>query len=281
MSSAPPRPSSDKLTVLVFKENFAARTFQVPLKWFSHLGVLLGLAILITAGSATLAFRFYRKAASADLSNVESLQAQIASLKRSQSTVQSAESPPPESIQTIQPSATLNTLPKLLSAPVTESSQGTQAPITISAPVASWQGKQLGVNFNILYSGEDGKSQQGRIIVLARGPGSLIAYPSGVITASGGSALFSVENGEYFSVARFRETHAEFEAVEGRDAVRDAEILLFGQDPDKKDFKLLLRHSFKIPPNSAPVQKSSALNKKISVPAPENSKKATSGESAP
>lgn len=53
------RPSSDLLTILIFKDNYAARTFKVPLRWISQLGIALGAMVLACAISVGVAIRYY------------------------------------------------------------------------------------------------------------------------------------------------------------------------------------------------------------------------------
>lgn len=49
----------EQLTILIFKDNYAARTFKVPLKWLSQFGMALGALTLACAASLGLAIRYY------------------------------------------------------------------------------------------------------------------------------------------------------------------------------------------------------------------------------
>ncbi|MGZ3708164.1 MAG: hypothetical protein ACXWPM_04975, partial [Bdellovibrionota bacterium] len=48
-------------------------------------------------------------------------------------------------------------------------------PITIQAPRVQWSGGKLRVKFALQYVKEDKGNQQGRIIVIARGPETVMA----------------------------------------------------------------------------------------------------------
>jgi hypothetical protein len=58
--------------LLVFKDNFASRTFQIPISWISCLGLVLGIMILSTGISAGLAWKYYRQAGLNELPNAPS-----------------------------------------------------------------------------------------------------------------------------------------------------------------------------------------------------------------
>jgi hypothetical protein len=118
-------------------------------------------------------------------------------------------------------------------------------PIEISTPQLKWQGRKLKVNFDIRFVGPEGKSQQGRILILARGPETLIAYPDGVISPAGSGFLLDPEQGEYFSVARFRETRIELPAVDS--PLRTLEIFLIGTDSIEGETKILIHQTLNVP----------------------------------
>ena len=58
-------------------------------------------------------------------------------------------------------------------------------------------------------------------------------------------ALFDPEQGEFFSVSRFRQTKVDFPAVDSR--IDTLEILLFGNDSIEGRQKLLIREILKVP----------------------------------
>ncbi|HAR42001.1 MAG TPA: hypothetical protein DCS07_05120, partial [Bdellovibrionales bacterium] len=116
-------------------------------------------------------------------------------------------------------------------------------PIGIHSPKVVWEGKSLAVNFAIQYRNEDGKNQQGKIVVLAYGPEALLTYPAGVLNFSGSGSLLTADKGEYFSVSRFREVKAKFGPVASTDHLRNVDIFLF-----ENSGKLLVHQNFKTGP---------------------------------
>ncbi len=119
-------------------------------------------------------------------------------------------------------------------------------PIEMTQPQLQWQGRKLKVKFDIRFVGPEGKSQQGRIIVVARGPETLIVYPAGALRAADGNSLFDTEQGEYFSVSRFRETRLELPSVDS--ALRSLEIFLIGNDTIDEKYKILIHETYPVPP---------------------------------
>jgi hypothetical protein len=119
-------------------------------------------------------------------------------------------------------------------------------PIEMTQPQLQWQGRKLKVKFDIRFIGPEGKSQQGRIIVVARGPETLIVYPTGALRAADGNSLFDTEQGEYFSVSRFRETRLELPSVDS--ALRSLEIFLIGNDTIDEKYKILIHETYPVPP---------------------------------
>lgn len=133
---------------------------------------------------------------------------------------------------------------------------GNQAPIQIGTPAfvpaSSWsggvpspeslkisltpaqttaKGDRLSVKFAIQYIANDGKNQQGRIVLLARSSSGLLAYPEGVLNFMDSGVLLAPERGEFFSVGRYREVATEFTVPAGSASVyREIEVLLFKQD---------------------------------------------------
>lgn len=118
-------------------------------------------------------------------------------------------------------------------------------PLEITSPITQWQGRKLRLQFDIRFTGNEGENQQGRIIVLARGPDVLLGYPSGSVRGVDSPYLFDHEKGEFFSVSRFRQTKVDFPAVDS--TIQTIEILLFGSSNDGTQ-KLLVREILKVPP---------------------------------
>jgi len=125
-------------------------------------------------------------------------------------------------------------------------------PIEVTSPEIRWRGRKLGLQFDIRYTGEEGKNQQGRIIVIARGPETLLSYPTGVIQGADHRFLLDPEKGEFFSVSRFRQTKVEFPAIDS--SLSSIEILLIGSDPLEKKQKILIREILKVPAASGAIR---------------------------
>jgi len=240
--SRQPNELSDDVTVLVFKDNHTARSFHVPLRWVTSMGLLLFVLALLTIGSVLLAIRFFRVTQTATPERVVNLEREISDLKnalvQAKENVTAPTAAGPAVVPT--PSETSSASTPTLSGEkailfsafgpnVQINSESNKVPIVLNASKAFWSGKTLNVHFNILYQAEDKGNQQGRILVLARGPETLLAYPDGVLSRAGADTLLSPELGEYFSVSRFREVHARFGTLRSTDVIKDVEVLLFNE----------------------------------------------------
>src|SRR3974390_429208 len=75
--------SSDQITVFVFKDNYAARTFQISLAWISRLGLLGSAMIGITLVSAYFALKYYRTAHRMDPTHIQEVEQELTALKSS------------------------------------------------------------------------------------------------------------------------------------------------------------------------------------------------------
>src|SRR6185295_18743666 len=98
-----------------------------------------------------------------------------------------------------------------------------------------------------------GGNQQGRIVILARGPATVVAYPEQAFNPGSSPALIAPERGEYFSVSRYRETRAEFTGFANTDVLKEVEILIFGSPAgasDESGFELLIHQ--RVPIEAAP-----------------------------
>jgi hypothetical protein len=103
-----------------------------------------------------------------------------------------------------------------------------KSPVKLSTVRFTLDRTNLKFQFFIQFVGEKGP-QQGRIFLIARGPGSLLTYPSSTINAAGVSpTLFSpLEKGEFFSVSRFRETRGSLGPINPQQLPKTLEIFLF------------------------------------------------------
>lgn len=257
---------SDDVTIVVFKDNQASRSFQVSLRWISRLGLALGCFALATALSSFFALKYYRVARSTDPSHVADLEQQLSDFKTANRTLESklaaGPAPAPATTQAAVnplpvPTVTVTVTPVAAAAPPAQSSSAAPAappvggfplfsalppqaqnlsadasklPITVSPARTTWSGRLLKVDFNIQYVGTDHGSQQGRIVVLARGPNTLLGYPEGLFSRAGGDSLIVPQKGEYFSVSRFREVRAEFAEARGANPIDEIEIAILNLD---------------------------------------------------
>ena len=119
--------------------------------------------------------------------------------------------------------------------PANSWSGGVPAPeslkINLTPAQSTLKGDRLSVKFAIQYIANDGKNQQGRIVLLARSASGLLAYPEGVLNLMDTGTLIAPERGEFFSVGRYREVATEFTLPAGSSAgYREIEVLLFKQD---------------------------------------------------
>src|SRR3954471_4861249 len=89
---------SGKVTVLVFKDNYAARTFQIPLNWISRFGIFLGILVGLTTASVFIAFKYYRVAVRTDPSRVQDLEQELTDLR---SNLKSLDAKAPDSTQVV------------------------------------------------------------------------------------------------------------------------------------------------------------------------------------
>jgi hypothetical protein len=259
-----------KVTVLVFKDNYASRTFQIPLQWFSRLGMTLWALVIICLIVSFLAAKYYWVAKRSDASRVSDLEQQISDLKTSyqaslaqaQAQIQSQahnQMPIPTVTVTVMPSTNNITAPapapvvpvqaannnvllfKALPSAITANLLDSEAvSIRMTNPRTSWSGRSLNVMFDIQYVKNDHKNQQGRIVILARGPGTLFSYPSNAFNRTEKEALINPNSGEYFSVSRFREVKATIGPMSpSAEPFSEVELLLFSINGELLIYKKL------------------------------------------
>lgn len=257
------QPSHDRITLLLFKDNHAARSFQISLGWLSRLGLIAGTLLTITLISLGFTLKYYYIASQADLSRVHSLEHQLEDLKAAQSSNENKSTPgndPTTFLKSVTSDSTesetgTSPLPFLKENPSKPSSApstpaGTsgflfgsllpsqslpakdpsQIPINLEAIKTSWEGTTLKINFSIHYAWDDKGSQQGTIILLAHGPRNLIGHPAEIFGDTQSPTLILPDKGEHFSVSRFREVQAQFGPVSTPSALRKIEILIFTEE---------------------------------------------------
>ena len=235
---------SNQLTFLIFKDGLVSRTFQVSLTWISRFGIVLAISAAITLGSAFVAMKYYRAAKGGkDYGNSPLFSSKESDLQKELADLRSAN----QSLLNQLKTGTANSAVPATSAPVSTATasfsnlfsalpQGPSAaipdraslPFTLDVAKVTWSGNTLKVGFAIQYIRDDGGNQQGHIIILARGPETLLAYPDGVLNPVGSDTLIRPESGEYFSVSRFREVKAEFTA-RNQSQITEVEVLLVDQ----------------------------------------------------
>jgi len=273
-------PKNDDLTVLVFKDNSVARTFRVPLLWISRLGLTVGILTAVAILGVFLSGRFYwsarQSAKSGDLGYLQQLEHENSDLRSSlkqaqtQATAQSqaqtqaqtsvaTQNPIPTVTVTVTPAAEHASEPQTPAHTPTEAVIGASgpvfsalpssivsdlanSPITLYEPKVKWINHTLKVDFFIQYTKEDRGNQQGRIILLARGPETVMAYPTGIFNPGGQPSLIDPQHGEYFSVSRIREVKADFKSA---NPLNELEVILLSTDGK------LLVHQF-LKPESSP-----------------------------
>lgn len=233
------------LTVMVFKDNLSTRTFRVPLRWITQFGWLLFLLFLITGTSTGLAVRYFLKSSSANRGNylnspkITELETQLKEAQARIATLAAKEVTPEASIlpivnpATVSQSSPLNSkpylfkgLPDQIQAPPSE----VAVPIAMTSPVVNWDEKYLKVKFNLEYVSSTPGGQQGRLFLIARGPGVLYTYPAEIIQSVGTDSLFNPNKGEYFSVSRFRETKASFGPISSKKLVNEVEVVVLSSN---------------------------------------------------
>ncbi|MCM2324793.1 MAG: hypothetical protein NDJ90_16155 [Oligoflexia bacterium] len=275
--------ASDQVTVLVFKDNFSARTFKVSLRWITRLGALAGFILTLTLVSGYFAVKNTYALRETDPTHVRELEQELRDLKAAYQGLEARKAAQPEptvseSAPTDTPSPAPSPMmePPALPGPVVLTPQpqifaafptGTRnapdfasPPISIDTPKFSWSGRNLQVKFNIQYVREQG-SQQGRIVLIGRGPDLLVAYPGGIFNASGATTLIAPDKGEYFSLSRFREVRAELGPIAAPEKIREVEAILFDTEG-----RILIHRLFPVaasatrsaPPRKAPPTASAA-----------------------
>ncbi len=241
-SSTPRQP----LTLLVFRGERTARSFEFSEGWLIRIGIALWACLAITISSLILTARFYNRAKQADPGHSIELENQIQTLKGQLASVESqkkialtataapvaAPAAPVAAPAPTTPSAVAGADPLFSALPEGSSipTDAAQSGLVIEEAKATWSGNTLKVRFGLKPLTENPPNPiQGRIVVLARGGDALLAYPAGALNPTA-KTLIQADKGEFFSVTRFRETTAAFPAVKSKSPLQSVEILVFSSD---------------------------------------------------
>lgn len=220
---------SNPLHLIIFKSDLSSRSFQLKpaslFRWSFGVSFLAILALCSTG----LAVRYYFRSLQGDPETVDLLRRELVELRRAANP--EPESASPTTASPAQPDSGFNTA---LSGLLSRAKPMTRGTLTIEpvSPRVFWQGKTLQVRFDLKYIGEEGGSQQGRILIFAQGPGLLMAYPARALDLTGKTLQLKSDQGEYFSVSRFRETRATFGPVSSTSDLTSVEVFVLSQDSE-------------------------------------------------
>lgn len=309
-----PRGTSDvnDVTVLVFKDNFSSRTFRIPLSWISRFGFALGACAAASLILLFLTVKYYRMARNSNPVRVMELEGELDELRASYKSVEAkasaaslaaatkpapapadkpagAASPVPVPTVTVTATATPSaanpvtpTRATLFSAVPLSKLAKMPDPATLPFKLVQskvvWRKNTLSVQFAIQYTSEDGGNQQGRIVILARGARTLMTYPEKVMNVAGADSLLQPDQGEYFSVSRFREVKADFGPVP-TDTLKTAEVLIFNTQGDLLVAERYNAETPAAPPPAAvkPARKAPRIAPKAAAPVTEPAPGAATG----
>lgn len=262
----------NKLSILVFRNDLSSRSFRVSIASLFWLSLVLASITFVLIGSITTAFHYYRESTHGDIQSYRVIQQELSDLRRAYEALQAQQKPAgDESTKEITPKVVAPTTATTTTATTASAdekntpSSGSHflfkrllpsptQPTTIepSSPRAYWSGKTLNVRFDLKYVGPENGSQQGRIVILARGPHSLYSYPSRAFQSTGSNFLIDPENGEHFSVSRFRETRASFGPFNSQNDITEVEVYVLNQSHELLVYQVLKVTPKALPPPPAP-----------------------------
>ena len=257
------------LTVQVHHQNLDPRTFKVPIKWIYRTSLLAWFLIAISLTSIFFAVKTYRIKGGNQTAIIQDLEQEVRDLKKTNETLSSTAT---SASAPLAPSAKISTSPSTTSSTTAsdinsrdtkpepeigqalDSSEGIWTGLAphITLPPAgatpsvqlsdvkiNWQGKFALVTGVVAYRDQGKGSQQGHLVVLARGRDRIFAHPDNLLNVPSSSFLFNAENGEYFSVARFRILKTKLGPFETPSQLAQIQVYLFDLDQ-----KLILTQSF-------------------------------------
>src|SRR5262249_1040595 len=144
------------ITVLIFKDNFAARTFQISLRWVSQFGILFTLFTVLAFASIIFATRYYLLASKSNPSHVRDLEQEILDLKSNIKVLETTHNEATaKKIVNKTPQSPTPTSSVLFSGFPTTVSGNPPNPATlhfvIQNPETSWQQNTLSIRFSLQY----------------------------------------------------------------------------------------------------------------------------------
>lgn len=247
------------LTVQVHHQNLDPRTFKVPVKWIYRSSVLAWLLLAISLTSVLYAVKTYRMKGGNQAGLIQDLEREIRDLKRTNDSLSSNASAPtssaPVAVSTKsddpnardskpeaevgQPMEAQEGVWTGLAPHISLPPAGSVSPVQLTEVKINWQGKFAVVTGIVAYREQGKGSQQGHLVVLARGRDRIFAHPDNVLNVPSSSFLFDAEHGEYFSVARFRILKTKLGPFETPSQLGQIQVYLFNLEN-----KLILTQSF-------------------------------------
>jgi hypothetical protein len=230
------------LTVQVHHQNLDPRTFKVPVKWIYRTSLLAWLLIVITLTSVFLAIKADRMKTRGQNTIVQSEPTGISPSPETTSNRNAEDSKASDTKPDAEPGQPMEAKEALWSglAPnIAMPAKGFVPPIDLGDVKVNWQGKFATITGVVAYREQGKGSQQGHIVVLARGKDRIYGHPESVFNTGNSAHLFNAENGEYFSVARFRMLKAKLGPFESPAQLDQVQIYLFDLEN-----KLLITQSF-------------------------------------
>lgn len=103
-------------------------------------------------------------------------------------------------------------------------------PIKIDGFKISARGSNVRIRFALQYVRQDKGNLEGRILILAKGPGLLLTYPVEALHFGPTQGLLIPQSGEFFSVSRYREVKAEFGPTPKDSPIQSLAVFLFSSD---------------------------------------------------
>ena len=227
-----PKMMKEILTLVLFNDHKSPKAFKV-----SHLKISLATYLTLAVIFVTLFLAAYstwkiikiKKNPNFIQSNHDDLEQKIIELQSKNIELENRLSNSTKSDIGKTPSSFLFSALPQISVPESGLPKPETLAFKIEKPSIYWKNNSLFYSSAIVYQKEDGTSQQGRFILLARGSHYIIAYPDLALSISGDSIL-QPDLGEYFSVTRYRELKASFGPVQKTDDIQAIDLLIFDQN---------------------------------------------------